>query len=326
MTTTASPVKATGHYLPVYLDSLRPDTVPPFDLFLDNGSDMVLYRSACTPFSDENRQTLLDRNVSRLYVASSDRRTYYRYLEDHLKSVVSDTGIKESVRAGIIYDSARFLVEDLFARPTMGENIRRSEELVESTVGFVLTGRAAFENLLKVMSFDYSTYTHSINVCALSLALAQTAGVRHPKELKVLGTGSLLHDIGKTRISDSILNKTEPLTGAEKNLIRKHPEWGYDIVKETDLVEPDSYHPIVQHHERENRSGYPKGLAGQEIHFYSKIVAIADVFDAMTTRRVYRSEIDAFPALRIMFADEDAFDHDLLQKFARMLVPDKDHK
>ena len=325
MTITASREKTTAQFLPIYLDSLRPDTVPAFNLYLEHGSDMVLYRSACTPFSEETRQSLLENNVTRLFVTSQAQRAYCRYLEDNLRAVASDTNIKESVRAGIIYDSARFLVEDLFAKPTMGENIRRSEELVESTVGFVLTGRAAFENLLKVMSFDYSTYTHSINVCALSLALGQTAGIRNPKELKVLGTGALLHDIGKTRIADSILNKLDPLTGAEKNLIRKHPEWGYDIVKDTDLIEPDSYYPIVQHHERENRSGYPRGMASQEIHVYSKIVAIADVFDAMTTKRVYRSEIDAYPALRIMFADEGAFDTGLLEQFARMLVPDRSH-
>lgn len=323
MTITASQDKATGQYLPIYLDSLRPDTVPAFDLYLGNGSDMVLYRSACTPFSEESRQTLLENNVSHLYVAAHDQRAYSRYLEDNLRAVASDTSIKESVRAGIIYDSARFLVEDLFAKPTMGENIRRSEELVESTVGFVLTGRAAFESLLKVMSFDYSTYTHSINVCALSLALGQQVGIKNPAELKVLGTGALLHDIGKTRIADSILNKVEPLTGAEKILIRKHPEWGYDIIKDTDLIEPDSYYPIVQHHERENRSGYPRGMAGQDIHRYSKIVAISDVFDAMTTKRVYRSGIDAYPALKIMFADEGAFDPGLLEQFARMLVPDR---
>jgi putative nucleotidyltransferase with HDIG domain len=175
------------------------------------------------------------------------------------------------------------------------------------------------------MSFDYSTYTHSINVWALSLALGQQVGIRDPKELKVLGTGALLHDIGKTRIADSILNKMGPLTAAEKNLIRKHPEWGYDIVKDTDLIEPDSYYPIVQHHERENRSGYPRGVAGKEIHFYGKIAAISDVFDAMTTKRVYRSEIDAYPALKIMFADEGAFDSDLLEQFARMLVPERIH-
>jgi len=313
--------KSITGYLPIYLDSLRPDTVPEFDLFIDNGVSVVLYRSACLPFNDETRRELLENNVSRLYVSGSDQRAYRTYLEGHLRLIVYDSSIKESVRAGIVYDSARYLMEDLFAKPTVGANIRRSQELVESTVGFVLTGRAAFETLLKVMSFDYSTYTHSVNVCALSLALGQFTGIKDPAELKVLGTGALLHDIGKTRIADSILNKIEPLSRAEVELIHKHPEWGYDIVKDTDLVDQDSYHPILQHHERDNGTGYPRGMGGHEIHLYGKISAIADVFDAMTTRRVYRSAVDAYPALKFMFADDDAFDRHLLEQFAKMLGP-----
>lgn len=319
---TATPGRrTTTGYLPIYLDSLRCDTVPEFDLFIDNGVSVVLFRSACLPFSDKIRRELLENNVTRLYVSGSDQRSYREYLESHLRLIVYDNSIKESVRAGIVYDSARYLMEDLFAKPTVGENIRRSQELVESTVGFVLTGRAAFETLLKVMSFDYSTYTHSVNVCTLSLALGQFIGIKDPAELKVLGTGALLHDIGKTRIADSILNKIGPLSSAEVELIHKHPEWGYDLVKDSDLVDQDSYHPILQHHERDNRTGYPRGMGGNEIHLYGKIAAIADVFDAMTTKRIYRSAVDAYPALKCMFADDDAFDRYLLEQFARMLGP-----
>ena len=70
--------------------------------------------------------------------------------------------------------------------------------------------------------------------------------------------------------------------------VKKHPEWGCEIIKETDLISKESYYPILQHHEREDKSGYPNGIGGGEIHLYSKIVAIADVFDAMTSDRPYR--------------------------------------
>jgi len=322
MVTTNSTAKCTSQYLPVYLDILRVDTVLDFDLYIDNGNNVVLYRAANLPFDETNRQHLLENNITRLYVSSTDKWTYQQYLEANLDTIVSDPGIKESVRAGIVYESAKCLVEDLFAKPTMRKNIRRSQELVESTVGFILTGHTAFSSLLKVMSFDYSTYTHSVNVCSLSLALAQFVGIINPRDLKVLGTGALLHDIGKTKIGDSILNKVEPLTDSELNQIRRHPEWGYDIAKETDLIEPESYLPIIQHHERSNESGYPHGISGEKIHRYGKITAIADVFDAMTTRRAYRKAIDAYPALKEMFADTGAFDLELLEQFTKMLGPD----
>ena len=323
MESTGSVTVSTGHYLPIYLDSLLPGTEVEFDLYLQNGGAMALYVTAGTVFSEDARRTLLENSVSRLFVAAHDHRAYRLYLEEYLSKIASDESVKESVRAGIVYDCAKYLMEDLFARPSMSENIRRSQELVASTVGFVLTGRAAFESLLRMMSFDYSTYTHSVNVCALSLALAQFAGIRNPKDLRILGTGALLHDIGKTRIDDAILNKVEPLTDTENELIRKHPQWGCDILKSTDLIDRDSYHPILQHHERENSTGYPHGVGASGIHLYGKITAIADVFDAMTTRRVYRSAVDAYPAMQSMFAKEGAFDRHLLEQFAKALVPEE---
>jgi putative nucleotidyltransferase with HDIG domain len=323
MNSVTSTISTTGRFLPIYLDSMRPDTVPKFDLYIDQGGTMVLYRSSCTPFTDENRRSLLENNVSRLFVSAGDRGAYQLYLEQNLKAIVHDSEVRESVRAGIVYDSAKYLMEELFARPEMGENINRSKELVESTVGFVLTSHAAFKSLLEVMSFDYSTYTHSVNVCALTLGLAQHIGIRDPKDLKILGTGALLHDIGKTKIDDSILFKTAPLNDSEREVIRRHPQWGCDILEETDLIDRESYFPIIEHHERENHTGYPHGRGSHELHLYGKMTALADVFDAMTTRRVYRPAMDAFPVLKTMFDDVGAFDRRLLEQFAQMLGPAK---
>ena len=212
-------------------------------------------------------------------------------------------------------------MEDIFERPTFGDNIVRGKELVSSTVGFILTANNALSNLLDVMAFDYSTYTHSVNVCTLSLALAQFVGVSNPRDLQALGTGALLHDIGKTQIDESILNKAGPLSDAEMDVVRKHPQWGCDLAKKTDLIDQESYMPILQHHERENETGYPHAKSSKHIHLYGKITAIADVFDAMTTRRVYRKAVDAYPALKEMFDDHGAFDRELLRAFAEMLGP-----
>jgi HD-GYP domain-containing protein (c-di-GMP phosphodiesterase class II) len=174
-----------------------------------------------------------------------------------------------------------------------------------------------------MMSFNYYTYTHSVNVCTFSVALAQYSGITDRKELFKLGTGALLHDVGKTKISDSILRKKGRLTEEEFAIIRKHPDWGVELIRETDIVSDDVYFPILQHHEREDGSGYPKGLTKTEINDYSKIVAIADVFDAMTTERAYRSAVESFSALKTMFHEVNHFDHRLLKQFTRMLGPQR---
>lgn len=311
----------TDKFWPIYLESLQLGSVLDFDLYIDIGGEIVLYRASKINFTENTRATLLENNVGRLYVAADKLHSYQRYVEANLGKIMEDTSIEESARAGVLYDSAKLLVKDVLSNPILGENIKRSKAMVESTVSFVLKGQNTFHNLLRVMSYDYSIYTHSINVCTFSLALAHFTGINDPGELNRLGTGALLHDVGKTRISESILKKPGALTSAEMEIIKKHPEWGVEIVRETNMISQESYHPIIQHHEREDKSGYPRGLDAGDIHLYSKIVAIADAFDAMTTRRVYRSAVGTFPALRTIYSKKGAFDEQLLEEFTRLMGP-----
>jgi len=324
MNVDAASLETSRPYFPIYLDCLRVDEVLDFDLYIERAREYVLYRSAAQPFTEKTRDALLENNIKRLFVSSFDFPSYQKYLEINLPELTRDASIRETVRAGLVYESALHLIKDLFSKPAVSENVRRSQELVASTVGFVLTSKTAFASLLEIMAYDYTTYTHSINVCALSLALALHIGINNPRDLQILGTGALLHDIGKTRVPESILNKLEPLTPDEMFVIQRHPKWGCDLAKQTDLLEEESYFPILQHHEREDGSGYPNGIAGKQIHLYGKITAIADVFDAMTTRRAYRPAFEAYPALRQMFEDKDEFDSELLSAFTRMLGPSEE--
>ncbi|RME27387.1 MAG: HD domain-containing protein, partial [Candidatus Zixiibacteriota bacterium] len=163
--------------------------------------------------------------------------------------------------------------------------------------------------------------THSVNVCTFSIALAQQLGFKDETFLNELGIGALLHDIGKSRITDRILNKRSALTPIEFEIMKKHPAWGVEILKETNVIPEASYYPVLQHHERGDRRGYPQGLSLDEMHLYSRIVAIADSFDAMTTNRVYQKAMDSFPALKVLFSLPGAYDQELLRAFAVLMGP-----
>lgn len=308
-------------FLPIYVHSLRVDSILDFDLYVFNGQDVVLYRACHLPFTAKTQAALLENNVSRLYIPIDKRRQYQRYIQTHIDKVLTDTSVDDFTKASIVYDSAKELIKDVLSNPTSGENIKSSQAMVESTVLYILEGHNALHNMLRVMSFDYSVYSHSVNVCTFSLALAHAAGMDSTRELVELGTGALLHDVGKTKVSESILNKRGPLDPSEMETVRQHPRWGVELVRETDLIPEVSYLPIKQHHERENRSGYPDGVGSNEIHTFSKILAIADVFDAMTTERVYRAAVGTFPALKAMHAEKDSFDQRFLELFTRLLGP-----
>ncbi len=308
-------------YIPVSVKSLRLDTVLGFDLHIKINGEFVLYRASDTPFTQKSLDSLKEHHVDNIYVSSADSEGYQKYIESHLEEILEDETVEEKVKAKIVYDTAALLVKDVMARPGSVETVKRSMKLVEATVFHNLNNSSAFYNMLKVMQFNYSTYTHSINVCTFSLALAQFSGISDTDELNRLGLGALLHDVGKTRISESILNKAGPLTADEWKQIEKHPQYGFEIILETNIIPHDSHYPILQHHERENGSGYPHGRKSGEIHLFSKIVAIADVFDAMTTQRVYRNAVDTFPAMQQIYNDHTKFDADLVKNFTRMMGP-----
>ena len=308
-------------FLTIHVQSLRVDSVVEFDLYSYSGREMVLYRGAHFPFTAELRETLLENGVRQLYVPVEQRRGYQKYVETHINTLLTDPSLDEFTKSSIVYDSAKSLVKDVMKKPAVGENIQRSQALVESMVMYILGGSNVFYNMLRVMSFDYSVYTHSVNVCTFSLALANVAGLDSTTDLAELGTGALLHDVGKIKIADSILHKPGPLAPEEMEAIKNHPRWGVELIEETNLIPQSSYQPIRQHHEREDSSGYPDGIGGASIHVFGKIVAIADMFDAMTTERVYRRAVGSFTALKTMFAEKHRLDDELLEHFVQLMGP-----
>ncbi|PKK82708.1 MAG: hypothetical protein CVT49_12280 [candidate division Zixibacteria bacterium HGW-Zixibacteria-1] len=308
-------------YLPIYAHSLTADTIPDFDLYIFDGRSMILYRSAQFPLTSETCKELLNRNLNRLYISATQRHEYQQYIRTHISRILADESVDDFTKSSIVYDSAKELVRDVFTDPTKCQNIKDSQAFVESTVLYVLEGKNAFFNMLKVMSFDYSVFTHSVNVCTFSLALAHTAGIDRTNDLIEIATGAILHDVGKARIPESILYKPGPLDQSEWQTMRRHPQWGVELMSETDLISRTSYIPILQHHERGNGKGYPAGLGQDDIHIYGKIVAIADAFDAMTTNRVYRHAEGTFSALKTMSADDEGFDESLLRQFIQLMGP-----
>lgn len=321
MMPTTSEIGTEARFTPIILDSLRVDSVLDFDLFIAVNSAMVLYRSADLPFTDRTRQKLLENNVDRLYIATQSRAKYQKYIEANLPTILRDPQIRPDRKAGILYEASANLVKDVFSNPTVSENIRRSKNVVTSTVDYILQGQEAFHSLLKITSFDYYTYTHSVNVCTFSVALAQHLDLGDEGFLHELGVGALLHDVGKTRVSPHILNKRAALSPSEFEIMKQHPHWGVEILNETDEIAPGSYYQVLQHHERGGRRGYPNGLSLGDMHTYSRIVAVADCFDAMTTQRVYQKAVDSFSALRSMLSMRGAFDHKLLSGFVELMGP-----
>ncbi|WP_235949832.1 HD-GYP domain-containing protein [Paenibacillus apii] len=147
---------------------------------------------------------------------------------------------------------------------------------------------------------DNYLYVHSLNVCLYTLVLGIAHGYSS-SDLKVLGLGSLLHDIGKTQIPIKIVQKPGMLSDEEFRHMQAHTDIGFKILKEEPNIPLLAAHCAYQHHERINGSGYPRGIRGPEIHEYAKWIGVADSYDAMTSNRVYKKALLPHQAVEALY-------------------------
>ncbi len=146
---------------------------------------------------------------------------------------------------------------------------------------------------------EYYLYSHSLNVALLAMLIGKWMQLSEKKITQLIYCG-ILHDIGKLMIDPKILNKPGQLDKVEFEEIKKHTVYGYRLVEQLKFLSNDIKSGILFHHERDDGSGYPQGLTGNQIPTIAKIIAIADIFDAMTSKRVYSKEETAFQVLKLM--------------------------
>jgi putative nucleotidyltransferase with HDIG domain len=176
-----------------------------------------------------------------------------------------------------------------------------------------------FDSMAKeVEQKDEYTRGHSDRVASLALILGKDCGLR-PQMLKTLVAAGLLHDIGKISLDNAVLQKAGPLTDEERCQINKHPEMGVDLLRGKEF--PWNFKPfILHHHEKLDGTGYPMGLKGEDVPLGARILSIADVFDALTSERVYRPAFSIELSLQMMNEDSGtSFDPILLRRFSKLV-------
>jgi len=200
-------------------------------------------------------------------------------------------------------------------------NVVEISEVITDIIDQILRSSEIVFNLIEISSHDNYTYLHSVNVTVLSLMTGSLMGLSR-KDLEILGVGALMHDIGKTTIDGKILNKPAKLEADEFEILKEHSQKGYEILKKKYTKSYLPANVALQHHERIEGSGYPKGLTGDKIHRYAKIVAVADVFDAMTSDRVYRSAQPPYLGIREMIQNMNTkYDAEVVEYFSRIIAP-----
>jgi len=242
-------------------------------------------------------------------------------ISESLREIIADKKLPPDKKARAIHEHSVDMMKCLWKNPS-GERIADFKKSVVCVVDNIMTDDATNKHLLQLTDYDYNTYVHSVNVGVLALSLAKELfRGENGHNMHALGAGFFLHDLGKVGIDEAIINKPGKLTDEEMNIMRKHPSLGFKLLHETRQITEESRLIVLQHHERFNGTGYPKRLRAEDIHMYGRICSVADVFDALVSKRPYKAQKKPFEALKIM-KDEmlGHFHKDVFQTFVLLFI------
>ncbi len=311
-------------YSAISLEVMRLESIPGFDLYLMGPRGPILYRSRALPFTDKILTSLLENDVKYLYFRSGDEAQFYQYIEQNLDHIINDENVLPREKATLVYDAATNLAKQLFFDPTSSDTIRRASAVLDSIITFASHNKDSYKHIIEILPEDYYTHTHCVNVATYSLALGRSMGLNPNNGLFELTIGALLHDIGKSKVPESILNKNGPLSDPEYEIIKHHVVFGLQIMRESPSVPFGAYPAVIQHHERLSGEGYPRGL--RDIHLFGRIVAVADVFDAVTTNRPYKKAITSYDALAMIKSESHKFDPEIVASMINIMGPKLENK
>lgn len=244
------------------------------------------------------------------------------YVQDsRLEDIEVDDVIREETRR-----ETRSLVQEIMkgtwsnragnrASKSLVVNCEKLKQTVTKIVQELLENKDAVACIMDIRARDDYIFAHSVNCSVLAVLTAAKMGY-DTGALKCLALGALLHDIGMAAVPVNILEKPGELTLDEMETVKNHSLYGYEFFKRSPLFSTRAGEVILQHHERCNGKGYPRGLRGEEIDPLAQVVAVADVYDALTSERPYRPAYQPYQAVEMLLGwGEELFDRDVLQDF-----------
>ena len=279
---------------------------------------------------DSDLQEILDSDISAVYIdtlkgldtlADSTRQLAGLAFPAARPSQSPTSYLEELASAKRIQHEASTIIHSLLMDARMGRQVRveHLEPVVTRITDSILRNPWTLVSLCRIREADTATFMHSVSVCALLVMFGHHLDLDRAT-LQEAGVGGMLHDIGKMRVPDHILNKPGELTEAEAEIMRDHVRLGVETLSQTPGVPDLAMRVAAEHHERCDGSGYPRRLRGEEISLWGRMATIVDVYDAMTSNRVYSLGMEPSVALQILYRQCPAsFDEELMEHFIQAL-------
>jgi putative nucleotidyltransferase with HDIG domain len=281
-------------------------------IFSENGTVLL---GQGVELNERMIQRLVAMDISNIYI--EDRATEGIEPDDVLSEKTRQAAVR-TVHETMTKLMNNSRMPNYMVSPDLGKKFR---DIIKSILTEIQSQKNVMLGLSSIFTKDGYLYHHSVNVAVTCLAMGTSLGLNQ-SELLDLGVGAILHDIGKTKIPLEILNKTGSLNPQEWDLIYEHPQIGFDMLRKNDDISLLSAHIALQHHEKEDGTGYPRKISGEKMHLYGKIAAIADVYEALTAARAYKRRFPPHEALEYIMGNGGRhFNFELIKVFCKHMAP-----
>lgn len=327
--TTFRPVFCTEKtlFMSVPLKWLCPDTRLSFGIYSRSGTRMKPILSPGQVFLPEHRQGI--ENNADVFIKSVSSSELIYYLDNNLDTILGHAGLALSEKAELFYYLAFKRIKQVYTRPSK-EGILGLKDIIAMMIEYIFSNRTATKRVFGLMRSNACssalhpvfTFAHALNVGIMSTFMARVFmdGI-NPATLKEVSLGFFCHNIGMMKVPVKIMNHGSGLDRASWTLIRQHPGWGLEIMDSLHKPGREMVHIIMEHHERPQGAGYPGRIQSPDIHFFARICAIADAYDALCSQRVYKKPMNPVDALKIMNQQASrGYDAGILSRFAMVMI------
>jgi HD-GYP domain-containing protein (c-di-GMP phosphodiesterase class II) len=287
-------------YLPVNVEMLRRMRVAAVDVFVQRDARRAptLYCRAGLPLENQQLFGLGEAGIQEVFVRTSECHDFGAHLLETVDSLLKHEAIPATERFAALQLAMATEIEHAVRLIDCSKFVALSGKVGREIATLVASSNMLPHEMFRIARHDFNTFTHVTNVAGYSVLLAQLLGIRNKQELEEIAVAAMLHDVGKRFIPNSILMKPGRLDPAERQIIETHPTRGYEDLCDRPELNFAQLMMVYQHHERIDGGGYPVGIIGDEIHPWAKLLAVVDVFEAMTGKRPYRRPLSVHDAIK----------------------------